>query len=350
MAVDGSTGTVTDPDDNHVVAMHTVSEDHSDYARAVRAGRQLALHQMKSESGYRMPRAEVVAHFERQGLGRGHAEAAADSYGDTWHRVLSAAEAEECGCPHSHPKSVPTTSCAGEQRPKSLHWKKVGKEGYVANGKKGSYSIIRVHKAARYEVTLNGITLRREDTMMPVRFASVPEAKSFVTGVDISHSSYASETVPVIHEANDAGPFATVNRDTTELAKGHKLGEVHTPEDVYKLVHDTLSKESQEVFLVLPMDIHSQLLSRPVEIARGQRDRVAVGISDVMRPVIATNASRFVVVHNHPSGRARPSPKDKELTDTIRKHTLPDVVFCDHVVVGIKEFYSFTENKLFKVR
>jgi DNA repair protein RadC len=141
-----------------------------------------------------------------------------------------------------------------------------------------------------------------------------------------------------------------MDRDTSELAKGKKLGKACTPQEIYKLVRDPLEKESQEVFLVIPLDLHGELISRPVEVARGQRDRVSIGISDVMRPVAQTNAKGFVVVHNHPSGHARPSPKDKELTDTIRKHTFPDVTFLDHIVVGSAEFFSFTENKLYKVR
>jgi len=159
----------------------------------------------------------------------------------------------------------------------------------------------------------------------------------------------ATETVPVIHEANDVGSFATMDRDTKELAKGKALGSARTPEAIYKMVSGPLAKESQEVFLVIPLDLHGEALSRPVEVARGQRDRVSVGISDVMRPVAQFNAKGFVVVHNHPSGHARPSPKDRELTETIRKHTFPDVKFCDHIVVGMDQFYSFEEKKLYKV-
>jgi DNA repair protein RadC len=366
--VDGSTGTVRDPDDNHVVTTHTVSEDHSDYARAVRAGRHLALHHMKT-TGDQIGRTEAVSHFERQGFSREHAKVAADAYQETWRRIESAAE--ECGdCAHKHPKSVPTTPCrelskvAKEGREKPIVIEKTGEHSWIVFVHHNP--IVNVAKrGTKPELSWKGRKNYVEGSKRHI-FKTRGDAENISHQVGryvlnfgdfvFSYVEYkndvptASETVPVIHEANDAGPFATVDRDTKELEKGHKLGEVHTPQDVYKLVHEVLSKESQEVFLVLPMDVHSQLMSRPVEIARGQRDRVSIGISDVMRPVIATNASRFVVVHNHPSGKARPSPKDRELTDTIRKHTLPDVVFCDHIVVGLGCFYSFTENKLFKVR
>jgi hypothetical protein len=167
----------------------------------------------------------------------------------------------------------------------------------------------------------------------------------------------ASEPVPVIHEANDVGAFATNDRNVKAIAKGQSLGKANTPRAVYDMLHVQLAKESQEVFLVLPLDLHGQPLSPPVEVARGQRDRVSVSISDVLRPVITTNARGFIVVHNHPSGHAKPSPKDKELTEAIRKSTktaLSDVDFLDHIIIACSgksgEFYSFTENKLTTVR
>lgn len=295
VAVDGSTGTVTDPDDNHVVTTHTVSE------------------------------------------------------------------AGECDCAHKHPKSVPTTPCHGDDGPSPMEAIQqnagTGELAYVPKVirvlVKSGYPVKRAKEAIELAAKVGRIDLYPDDGFGRL---SPADKKLTIPGPGGTHLAYAkvrhgvSETVPVIHEANDAGPFATMDRDTKELAKGKALGKACTPQDVYKIVRDPLSKESQEVFLVLPLDLYGEALSRPVEVARGQRDRVSIGISDVMRPVVAHNAKGFVVIHNHPSGHAKPSPKDRELTETIRKHTLPDVVFCDHIIVGLKEFFSFTENKLYNVR
>jgi DNA repair protein RadC len=293
VAVDGSTGTVTDPEDGHTVATHTVSE---------------------------------------------------------------AAECNECGCAHKHPKSVPTKACEEHRsRREALglkmhHWHSGMSDPLYAVG--SLYVQGRTYPdRERVEAALTEserLLRQKHSDKDKKELRSIHAGLRFFLKKD--YGAEASETVPVIHEANDAGAFATVDRDTTELAKGHALGKATKPMEIYEMVHKDLDKESQEVFLVIPLDLHGQALSRPVEVARGQRDRVSVGISDVMRPVAASNAKGFVVVHNHPSGHARPSPKDKELTDTIRKHTFPDVTFLDHIVVGNKEFYSFTEAKLFKVR
>jgi DNA repair protein RadC len=165
----------------------------------------------------------------------------------------------------------------------------------------------------------------------------------------------AKETVDGVYE--DAGSYATNSRDPKEVERGRALGTALTPRAVYDLVAPAIATENQEVFLVLPLDLRGQLLSRPVEIARGQRDRVAIDPSDVFRPVVVHNAKGFVVVHCHPSGVAKPSQADRHLTAAIETATPialgGDVAFVDHVIVSSTgkrgEYYSFRENTVHKV-
>jgi DNA repair protein RadC len=162
-----------------------------------------------------------------------------------------------------------------------------------------------------------------------------------------------TEVCETVTAAYDSAGYATNKRDPKEVEAARKLGAANTPRRVYDIVAPMLAKEDQEVFLVLPMDLRGQLLSRPVEVARGQRDRVAIDPSDVFRPVIATNAKGFAVVHVHPSGHARPSPADVRLTSELEKATPKalggEVHFNDHVVVATTgkrgEYYSFRENE-----
>jgi DNA repair protein RadC len=162
-----------------------------------------------------------------------------------------------------------------------------------------------------------------------------------------------TEVCETVTAAYDAGGYATSKRDPKEVEAARKLGVAVNPRAVYDMVSSQLAVESQEVFLVLPLDLRGQPLSRPREIARGQRDRVAIDLSDVFRPVIDTNAKGFVVVHVHPSGHARPSPADAKLTRALEEATPKalgdDVQFLDHVVVATTgkrgEYYSFRENE-----
>jgi hypothetical protein len=132
-----------------------------------------------------------------------------------------------------------------------------------------------------------------------------------------------------------------------ELAK--KFGAIQTPKDVYAVVGDDLNRETQEVFLVLPLNIHGFLMAPAYEVARGQRDKVAVGIDNVMDAASDARCAGYVVVHQHPGGSPKPSPKDMELTRDIRKATPPGRKFIDHIVIGPKSAYSCVEKKLYKI-
>jgi DNA repair protein RadC len=145
-------------------------------------------------------------------------------------------------------------------------------------------------------------------------------------------------------------PVARIVRDeeVLEAARSEAPEPIEDDEDAYELLVTKMSGESQEIFVVLCLDLNRQL-SAYVEVARGQRDRVNVDVTDVMRPVIVSNCHGFIVAHNHPSGQAEPSDKDRELTDRIRAAAVPySSKFIDHVVVGRGEWYSFADEKLKK--
>jgi hypothetical protein len=181
-------------------------------------------------------------------------------------------------------------------------------------------------------------------------------------------SSKAAEVVPVLHESaaseslaaeevRDGVPWFHPARDPKQHAAmtktADKIGKIDTPKQVYDLVGPYLAKQDQEVFLVIPLDIHGKLRAGVVEVARGQRARVQVATADIMRAVLDTGASSFIVVHNHPTGRAKPSEADKELTKAIKNAAAlfrPDVKFDDHVIAGNGELYSFEHGGLQKVK
>jgi RadC-like JAB domain-containing protein len=160
-----------------------------------------------------------------------------------------------------------------------------------------------------------------------------------------------------VSEANDSAPscvpFTRLERNNEAFQACQRIaaGPLETDRDMFRLLSAQLGKEDQEVFVVVGLDLHRNLRSY-TEVARGQRDRVAVDVADVIRAVIADGPHGFVVAHNHPSGKANPSPKDKELTEHIRRAAAvacPSVVFLDHIVVGQGEYYCFADKKLKRV-
>jgi hypothetical protein len=163
------------------------------------------------------------------------------------------------------------------------------------------------------------------------------------------------EAAPVIAEGHI--PFRKVARDPAQHEADVKLAETYgpikNPEKVYEVVGPMLQTEDQEVFLVLPLNLRGELKCAPYEVARGQRSRVSVGVEDVMRAVIDSGCEGFIVVHNHPSSKVKPSQADRQLTDQIKAAAKPfgsGVKFLDHVVIGSRQCFSIVEDRIYPAR
>jgi hypothetical protein len=166
------------------------------------------------------------------------------------------------------------------------------------------------------------------------------------------------EVIPATSEARDSAPacvpFTRLERNNEAFAACQAIanGPLEDDRAMYRLLSAQLGKEDQEVFVVVGLDLHRNLRSY-TEVARGQRDRVTVNVEDVLRAAILDGPHGFVVAHNHPSGKANPSPADRDLTKRIRAGAAvgcPSIVFLDHIVVGQGEYFSFADNKLKRVR
>ena len=161
-------------------------------------------------------------------------------------------------------------------------------------------------------------------------------------------------------EPLQGGCVAIVERTPGCVPTGIRLD---TPRQVWDLMHPRCAKLGAESFYVLLLSTQGELLGAPIEVAKGQADRVAVDIEQVVAPVItgaAAGARGFIVCHAHPSGgeHARPSDADRRLTKDIEssaKIACPSTAFIDHVVIcapaksGEGSYFSFEENKLTKV-
>ena len=119
------------------------------------------------------------------------------------------------------------------------------------------------------------------------------------------------------------------------------------------MVGAEFEKEDQEVFIVIPLNLRGELKGPPIEVARGQRSHVAVGVNDVMRAVLQSGCEGFYVAHSHPTGRCTPSKADRGLTAQIKAATVPfgrEVKYLDHFVVGRRQIYSIEEGKAYKIK
>lgn len=120
--------------------------------------------------------------------------------------------------------------------------------------------------------------------------------------------------------------------------------------NVYDYFVDELRFEQQERMFVLLLSAKREIIRR-VEVGRGTLTRVLVHPRDVFRDAVRHAAASVVLVHNHPSGYADPSPQDNELTRQIAEAgDVLKIPLLDHIIIGAPgapddtPFYSYREH------
>lgn len=85
------------------------------------------------------------------------------------------------------------------------------------------------------------------------------------------------------------------------------------------------------------------------KVSQGGLDSTVVDKRLVCKVAIDSLCSSVILCHNHPSGSSKPSNADIKFTSEINKCLkMFDICLLDHVVLSENEFYSFSEERVFK--
>nr|WP_199001269.1 JAB domain-containing protein [Flavobacterium sp. ASV13] len=81
------------------------------------------------------------------------------------------------------------------------------------------------------------------------------------------------------------------------------------------------------------------------ELSSGGITGTVVDIRHIFSAALKANATAFMMIHNHPSGRTIASEADKQIT---RKVTaagqLLDIALIDHLIITPESYYSFADD------
>jgi DNA repair protein RadC len=126
-----------------------------------------------------------------------------------------------------------------------------------------------------------------------------------------------------------------------ELVSGATLS---TSAAVRSYLHMRLAHLPYESFTVVFLDVRHCLIACE-ELFRGTLSRAHVYPREVVRSALRHNAAAVILAHNHPSGEAKPSPHDHELTGLLSNTLgLMEVRVLDHLIVAGRDCYSFAEH------
>jgi len=112
----------------------------------------------------------------------------------------------------------------------------------------------------------------------------------------------------------------------------------------YGLLAPHYAGRRTEAVTLLLLDSGNALLAL-IDVAEGTVDGSAVYPREVVRRVMAHDATGVILAHNHPSGRTQPSAADVSLTQRIAAALRAiDVRLLAHLVCGEAGFYSFADH------
>ena len=129
-------------------------------------------------------------------------------------------------------------------------------------------------------------------------------------------------------------------------AKRARSIRMNTPVTIADYYTEQMRHLQQEVVICAYFDVKSRFLGDKF-ISKGSLSSSVVDISSVMRTALEKNASKIVLLHNHPSGDCTPSKDDIAVTDRLAEGSrIFSIELCDHIIIGDNEYYSFYENKI----
>lgn len=123
---------------------------------------------------------------------------------------------------------------------------------------------------------------------------------------------------------------------------------IRTNDDVLRIFHPQLSGLDYEEFWVLYLSSANTVIDK-AKISQGGVSGTMVDHKLIVKKAVELLASSVILVHNHPSGVAKPSDDDKFLTDKIElAASLFDISVLDHLIVTSGGYFSFRKEGLIK--
>ncbi len=197
------------------------------------------------------------------------------------------------------------------------------------------------------------------------------ELLAIIIKVGVKDSSVYDISKKVLNRINNLNNLIDVNINTFKNIKG--LGKVKIIEilatielgrriylnnkrkikylsssDIYNDNKDLFFNKKQELFYCLYLDNQNNLIEKKL-LFMGTINRSIVHPREIFKEAYLLSASKFICLHNHPSGDITPSKEDIMLTkNLIEISYIQGINFLDHLIITNDKYYSFyMESNLF---
>ena len=180
---------------------------------------------------------------------------------------------------------------------------------------------------------------------------AVEIGKQIMSRFDHSLSKLAKADFRSIKDIDGVGTYTACKiLAAIELGKRRQLAtalmapDLCTATAIYNYMNPKMQDLQVEEGHVILLNQNYKLI-KSVRISQGGITETSVDIRIIMKEAVVNNATIIVFCHNHPSGSICPSRVDDELTRSIKRACdLMRIHFCDHVIIGDCQYYSYREQ------
>lgn len=117
---------------------------------------------------------------------------------------------------------------------------------------------------------------------------------------------------------------------------------VSSATDIVKYINEfeELEKATEETTLLICLNVKNQVVAY-TELAKGGINYCNLDMKTIFKNILVCNATKFILVHNHPTGSVVASKNDIEITEHIKQASkIMNVEFLDHIIIGGNSFVS----------
>lgn len=121
---------------------------------------------------------------------------------------------------------------------------------------------------------------------------------------------------------------------------------ISNPRDVFRLMIPHMKSLDHEECWAIFLNRANLFIGKEM-MSKGGLEATIMDSKTIVRRAIEKKASGVILVHNHPSGSARPGAADIRQTEMLKKAlSTCDISLIDHIVIAFDSYYSFADEEL----
>lgn len=116
------------------------------------------------------------------------------------------------------------------------------------------------------------------------------------------------------------------------------------PSKIVDWLNNKIGYMEQEHFMIVFLNHRNEIISNK-NMYIGLSNSCNVSVREVYMQALRMNASKLLLVHNHPSGNVEPSREDIDVTNQfVEAGKLCGIQVIDHIIVSHNRYFSFKEK------